>query len=162
MDFRVKKAIGRDIEEDYEALIFGLGYDHNWCLNGSGFRKVAEMSAKESGITEFAENYIENADIVISVGGDGSMLRAAKAAANAGKNVLGINAGRLAYLCGLDVDEIYLLSYLKSGKYSVQKWTSGKKNHPSRYLKIPVQTGLPSMPESSYGLLQVLEENNQV
>lgn len=72
-------------------------------------------------VFENAENYIENADIVISVGGDGSMLRAAKAAANAGKNVLGINAGRLAYLCGLDADEIHLLSYLKSGKYSVQK-----------------------------------------
>lgn len=51
MDFRVKKAIGKDINEEYEALIFGKGYDHNWCLNGTGFRKVAEMSAKESGIT---------------------------------------------------------------------------------------------------------------
>lgn len=51
MDFRIKKAIGRDINEDYEALIFGKGYDHNWCLNGTGYRKVAEMSAKESGIT---------------------------------------------------------------------------------------------------------------
>lgn len=51
MDFRVKKAIGKDIEEDYEALNFGGGYDHNWCLNGTGFRKVAEMTGKESGIT---------------------------------------------------------------------------------------------------------------
>lgn len=52
MDFRVKKPIGRDIEEDYEALKFGGGYDHNWCLNNNGkFAKVIEMSAKESGIT---------------------------------------------------------------------------------------------------------------
>lgn len=52
MDFRVKKPIGRDIEEDYEALNFGGGYDHNWCLNNKGkFAKVIEMSAKESGIT---------------------------------------------------------------------------------------------------------------
>ena len=28
MDFRVPKTIGRDIEEDYEALNFGNGYDH--------------------------------------------------------------------------------------------------------------------------------------
>ncbi len=52
MDFRVKKPIGRDIDEDYEALNFGGGYDHNWCLNNKGkFAKVIEMSSKESGIT---------------------------------------------------------------------------------------------------------------
>lgn len=52
MDFRVKKPIGRDIDADYEAIRFGRGYDHNWCLNNGGtFAKVIEMSAKESGIT---------------------------------------------------------------------------------------------------------------
>lgn len=52
MDFRVKKALGRDIEADYEALNFGRGYDHNWVLNNDGkFAKVAEMSSAESGIT---------------------------------------------------------------------------------------------------------------
>lgn len=52
MDFRVKKAVGRDINEEYEALIFGQGYDHNWCLNNHGeFAKVAEMSSDVSGIT---------------------------------------------------------------------------------------------------------------
>lgn len=33
MDFTEMKAIGRDIEEDFEALNFGRGYDHNWVLN---------------------------------------------------------------------------------------------------------------------------------
>jgi len=52
MDFRTKKTLGRDIYEDYEALNFGMGYDHNWVLNNKGeFAKVAEMSSKESGIT---------------------------------------------------------------------------------------------------------------
>lgn len=51
MDFRVKKAIGRDIDADYDMLVYGKGYDHNWCMNGEGYRKVAEMTAKESGIT---------------------------------------------------------------------------------------------------------------
>ena len=51
MDFRVKTEVGRDIEEEYEALIFGKGYDHNWCLNNKGeFAKVAEMDADISGI----------------------------------------------------------------------------------------------------------------
>lgn len=52
MDFRVKKPIGRDIESDYEAIRFGGGYDHNWCLNNQGkFAKVIEMSSDVSGIT---------------------------------------------------------------------------------------------------------------
>ena len=52
MDFRVKKKIGRDIGENYEALVFGGGYDHNWCLNNNGkFAKVIEMSSYVSGIT---------------------------------------------------------------------------------------------------------------
>jgi len=52
MDFRVKKTVGRDIEKQYEALIFGGGYDHNWCLNNQGeFAKVVELSSEISGIT---------------------------------------------------------------------------------------------------------------
>lgn len=51
MDFREKKTVGRDIDEAYEALICGNGYDHNWILNGEGFRKAAEISAEDSGIT---------------------------------------------------------------------------------------------------------------
>jgi len=33
MDFTVMKPIEQDINEKYEALIFGGGYDHNWVLN---------------------------------------------------------------------------------------------------------------------------------
>lgn len=51
MDFRTKKTVGRDIEADFEALHFGGGYDHNWVLNGSGYRKVGELSAKNTGIS---------------------------------------------------------------------------------------------------------------
>lgn len=58
-------------------------------------------------------------DFIISIGGDGSVMRAAKTAAKYGKKILGINAGRLAYLCGLDADETELLSRLFTGEYSV-------------------------------------------
>ena len=33
MDFTKMKPIGRDIEEPFEALLFGKGYDHNWVLD---------------------------------------------------------------------------------------------------------------------------------
>ena len=51
MDFRVKKVIGRDIEENYKALVDANGYDHNWTINGDGFRKAVELTGNESGIT---------------------------------------------------------------------------------------------------------------
>ena len=51
MDFTTAKTIGRDIEEKYEALVFGAGYDHNWCLNNNGeFAKIAELYSDKSGI----------------------------------------------------------------------------------------------------------------
>lgn len=50
MDFRTPKAIGQEIEADYEALKFGQGYDHNYVLNGEGFRKVASLESDRSGI----------------------------------------------------------------------------------------------------------------
>ena len=50
MDFRQLKPIGAEIDEAYEALEFGKGYDHTWVLNKKGYRKAAFMRSKESGI----------------------------------------------------------------------------------------------------------------
>lgn len=91
--------------------------DIDYCFSENLKKELPEMPERFFGDSE---NYIKNSDIVISVGGDGSMLRAAKQAARENKNVLGINAGRLAYLCGLDKNELSLLSLLKEGKYTVQ------------------------------------------
>jgi aldose 1-epimerase len=51
MDFRTPTAIGARINEQYEQLIFGKGYDHNWVLRGYDrtVRKVAELYDPKSG-----------------------------------------------------------------------------------------------------------------
>jgi aldose 1-epimerase len=51
MDFRTLKSIGQDIEEDYEPLKLGGGYDHNFVLDCSGTQveKVAELVEENSG-----------------------------------------------------------------------------------------------------------------
>ena len=52
MDFTKRKPIGRDIEADYEQLVFGDGYDHNWVLNNNGkVEKVAMLWDPASGRT---------------------------------------------------------------------------------------------------------------
>lgn len=52
MDFNTKKTLGKEINAEYEPLVLAGGYDHNWVLENNGkFDLVAEMSAKETGIT---------------------------------------------------------------------------------------------------------------
>ena len=47
MDFTVMKPIEQDINEDYEALVIGNGYDHNWVLNHPD-KEVSLSAAAES------------------------------------------------------------------------------------------------------------------
>ena len=60
-------------------------------------------------------------DAVIAVGGDGSIIHAAKYAVMHGKPILGINAGRLAYMAGLEDDELDLLPRLIDGDYTLDR-----------------------------------------
>jgi len=54
-DFRRAKPIGRDIRNasapQGNQLVIAHGYDHNWVLNGSGFRRVSVAQDPGSGIT---------------------------------------------------------------------------------------------------------------
>ena len=50
MDFRIAKKIGKEIEADYEPLKIAGGYDHNWVLNGSGYRLVGSLESEKTGI----------------------------------------------------------------------------------------------------------------
>ncbi|RYY21897.1 MAG: galactose mutarotase [Chitinophagaceae bacterium] len=49
-DFTTPVAIGARIEEANEQLKNGLGYDHNFVLNGSGMKKAATITGDQSGI----------------------------------------------------------------------------------------------------------------
>lgn len=64
---------------------------------------------------------IDGCDAVIAVGGDGSIIHAAKLAAVKQKPILGVNAGRLAFMAGLEDNELHLLSRLIEGDYSLDK-----------------------------------------
>ena len=86
MDFRTKKEIGRDIDQTYEALILGNGYDHNWVLNNHGdFKKIAEMT--DTGIDDNeAETSVR--DIYSINGGKSNIVRK-------GMNIIRFSNGEL-------------------------------------------------------------------
>lgn len=51
LDFNEPKAIGKDINENYQALIYGSGYDQNWVLDNNGeLEMVATLYSAKSGI----------------------------------------------------------------------------------------------------------------
>ena len=62
----------------------------------------------------------EDAEMIITVGGDGTLLHCADIAARANIPILGINAGKLGYLTELDITEIDMLSKLFSNDYTVE------------------------------------------
>jgi len=64
---------------------------------------------------------ITDADVVITIGGDGTILRAGKEAAKFGKPLLGINTGRLGFMATLEKDDLDKLERLKTGDYSVSR-----------------------------------------
>ena len=49
-DFRNEATLGARIDAAHPQLVYGLGYDHNFVLDGSGFRKAAVLTAPASGI----------------------------------------------------------------------------------------------------------------
>lgn len=60
-------------------------------------------------------------DIAVAIGGDGTTLNVAKKASLKNKPVLGINAGRLGFMSGIERDELNLIENLVSGNYKIDE-----------------------------------------
>lgn len=64
---------------------------------------------------------VEACDMVLTIGGDGTIIHAARHAAPLGKPLLGINMGRLGFVAGLEPDELSMLQRLSTGEFSIEK-----------------------------------------
>ena len=60
-------------------------------------------------------------DVIITIGGDGTLIKHAKAASKYNKACLGINTGNLGFLANVDKDTINLLEKLKSENYLIEQ-----------------------------------------
>ncbi len=83
--------------------------------------EIADSFRNTKAVFATFDEMLKQCDVVISVGGDGTIIHAAKLGAEYGKAVLGINAGRLAFMAGLEPDELNLLSRLIDGSYSIDR-----------------------------------------
>jgi NAD+ kinase len=101
-------------------MIFGLFVNREKDPQGEYTRKVKEYLASCGGFW-CAENG-EDAEVAIVLGGDGTMLRAARQYARRGVPLLGINLGNVGYLtdCGKDAG-LQAIKRVIAGNFVVQK-----------------------------------------
>ncbi len=67
------------------------------------------------------EEFYTLPDVLIVLGGDGSILKAARRCAGGDVPILGINLGRIGYMAELEIDELSLLDRIAAGDYRVEK-----------------------------------------
>ncbi len=88
------------------------------------------------------EKVYDNIDLVVVIGGDGTVLEAARRAAVRNIPILGINKGRLGYMTAMEINELDLLDEVFCGNYyyddramlEVQLLHNGKPLYVSRAL----------------------------
>ncbi len=91
----------------------------------------AEVWIDETYMQEFAAykfirfalfpTFVQQMDIVIAIGGDGTMLRCAKSMIACPAKLLGINTGHLGFMAGLETHELEKLEKLFHGEYFVSQ-----------------------------------------
>ena len=104
---RVTDDICKKLRELGTVFLFDSEYEEYFRDTGASFGNIDEI--------------LPDCDAVIAVGGDGSIIRAAKQAVKFNKPVLGVNAGRLAFMAGLEDNELSLLSRLIEKNYEIDK-----------------------------------------
>ncbi len=65
-------------------------------------------------------DYYSTFDVVVAVGGDGTIIKVAKNAAYHNKPIIGINAGRLGYLASIDSEHLDKIINIVSGDFEVE------------------------------------------
>lgn len=108
-----------------EETLRAAGDLRGW-LEGKGLevrmlREDAEAAGLPGGGLE-EEEFLRDLDLVISLGGDGAMLRASAFAYRADAPVVGVNLGKKGFLTALEMEEMYPgLEEILQGRYLMQE-----------------------------------------
>ncbi|MBR1739496.1 MAG: NAD(+)/NADH kinase [Ruminococcus sp.] len=85
-------------------------------------KNLAEIFGSEAGVSFLSrEDCLELCDIMIAVGGDGTILKCARSAAEHRKPVLGINCGRLGFMASLEHSQLGLLKRLSEDSFTLSR-----------------------------------------
>ena len=64
---------------------------------------------------------LKSCDMVLTIGGDGTIIHAARKSAPLDKPLLGINTGKLGFVAELEPNELDMLQRIAEGNYSIEK-----------------------------------------
>jgi len=77
------------------------------------------VGIQEGCIVADFKRLLEECDVILTIGGDGTILHAVRHSLCGGKPLLGINTGRVGFLTQLEADELDKLVALRDGNYSI-------------------------------------------
>ncbi|MBV8374376.1 MAG: NAD(+)/NADH kinase [Candidatus Eremiobacteraeota bacterium] len=100
-----KKLIGLYVDAERESAR-AIGTRIAQELRGSGFGVTVCLGRPDAVQIDSGASRPEDAALIITVGGDGTLLRAARIAIEGDVPLLGINTGRLGFLTEIDEDEL--------------------------------------------------------
>ena len=81
-------------------------------------RYILQFNRPDINFTNY-DNLFKISDIILAVGGDGTIIRIAKQASEYDKPVLGINVGRFGFLADVEQNKLDVLSNLIYGNYKI-------------------------------------------
>jgi NAD+ kinase len=99
----------------------------DWCvLNGHEVLILHELEEsnglQNATIFRSEDEVIHNSDVIIGIGGDGTMLHIARLVCDSGKPILGVNSGRLGFLATLQPSGITeALQNIVTGNYTLEQ-----------------------------------------
>lgn len=101
-----------------QKVLEGVGIESGICLTHQvkqGYTLPAGVDCKN------IDEMLKDADMLISFGGDGTILHAVKSANAYGIPLLGVNLGSIGFLAELEQDELGQLTRLKEGEYFLEE-----------------------------------------
>ncbi|RNC83871.1 MAG: hypothetical protein ED557_08860 [Balneola sp.] len=89
-------------------------------------REVCQLLGVEASetlsITDSDNESIDQCDVVLVMGGDGTILYTARISKASGKPILGVNSGRLGFMTNVQAEELEeALNHIKVGNYTLDK-----------------------------------------
>ena len=101
-----------------ESILKEAGIETSICL---AFDVDRNFDLPEDVVLHDLTQELQDADLLICFGGDGTILHASKAATRLGVPILGVNIGTLGFMAELEGSELRALERLANDNYSVEK-----------------------------------------
>jgi len=118
-----------DTDTDFEMtqrigdILKNLGWQTVLCpisIDDSTEHKISNLTPPAGYTVSCIEEELDDADMIITFGGDGTILRAARAASGLGVPILGVNLGGKGFMAELEADDIGLLEAAANGEYNLE------------------------------------------